>query len=138
MRTLIIYESTHHGNTFKLVDAIEEEFGCDLRDMADDNVDHEHIDFDEYDLVGIASGVAYGKLYKGIEEFVASDKSPCNKRVFILYTCGNRNLKSIHYLDHIREILKEKDCTLEGEYGCAGYDTFGPLKTHWWYIQRTS
>lgn len=47
MKTLIIYESKHHGNTFKLVDAIEEEWGCDLCNIADKNVDKEHFNFEE-------------------------------------------------------------------------------------------
>lgn len=128
MKTLIIFESTHHGNTFKLVDAIRKEWGCDLLDLAEKDADKEHVNFDDYDLIGIASGVAFGRLYKEIEGFVASDKFPCNKSVFILYTCGNRNLKSAYYCDHIKETLKQKNCTIEGSYGCAGYDTFGPLK----------
>ena len=66
MKTLIIYESKHHGNTFKLVDAIEKEWGCDLCNIADKNVDKEHINFEEYDLIGIASGVAFGRLYRNI------------------------------------------------------------------------
>ncbi len=128
MKTLIIYESKHHGNTFKLVDAIEEEWGCDLCNIADKNVDKELFNFEEYDLIGIASGVAFGRLYRKIEKFVESDKFPSNKSVFLLYTCGNRNLRSVHYCDHIKEVLKSKNCKVEGSYGCAGYDTFGPLK----------
>ncbi len=84
MKTLIIYESKHHGNTFKLVDAIEEEWGCDLCNIADKNVDKELFNFEEYDLIGIASGVAFGRLYRKIEKFVESDKFPSNKSVFLL------------------------------------------------------
>lgn len=102
--------------------------GRDCLNLADKNVDSDFIDLNDYDLIGIASGVAFGRLYKRIESFVESDRFPCNKSVFILYTCGNRNLKSIHYCDHVKEVLMQKNCTIEGDYGCAGYDTFGPIK----------
>jgi hypothetical protein len=40
--------------------------------------------FEEYDLIGIASGVAFGRLYRNIEKSVASEKFPSNKSVFLL------------------------------------------------------
>ena len=62
MKTVILYRSKHHGNTKKLVDAVVANF---------DNVDaidvaalgkNEYPDLDEYPLVGIATGIYYGKI----------------------------------------------------------------------------
>ena len=70
-KTVIVYASKHHGNTFKLVKAI------------------------------------------------------CDKEVFFLYTCAmDRN----GFTDSIKEIALEKDATILGEYGCKGYNTYGPWK----------
>ena len=124
MKTLIIYESTHHGNTFKLVDAIEDKFGCDLRNLADSNVDSKNIDWDEYALIGIASGVAYGKFYARIENWV-KNHLPDGKKVFLLYTYGT---KRESYTSSISEIIRNCGSELMGSYGCLGFDTFGPLK----------
>lgn len=122
MKTLMIYESTHHGNTLKLVNAIAESCGADCCDITGEKT--EEIDFSQYDLIGIASGIAYGKFYKRIEAFVR-DKFPENKDVFLLYTYGRRNSS---YANSVREMLKSHGCRVKGEYSCSGFDTFGPLK----------
>ena len=57
MKTIIIYESLHHGNTKKLVDAIAAEYPveiCDARAFEGD--------LSRYDTVGFASGIAFRKL----------------------------------------------------------------------------
>ena len=123
MKTMILYESTHHGNTFKLVDAIEEKFGCDLRNLADNNVESENIDWNEYDLIGIASGVAYGKFYARIEDWV-NNYLPRGKKVFLLYTCGT---KRESYKSSISEIISNCGSELLGSYGCLGFDIPFPM-----------
>ena len=50
MRSVIIYASTHHGNTKKVVEAIAQECGAELVDATKV---HEK-DLSEYDLVGFA------------------------------------------------------------------------------------
>ena len=83
VKTLILYESLHHGNTKKLVDAIAAEYPveiCDARTFEGD--------LSKYDLIGFASGVAFGKFYNEIYA-VAIDKMPFEKDVFFLFTAGS-------------------------------------------------
>lgn len=120
MKTIIIYESTHHGNTKKLVDAICEQFS--VESVSIENADK--VDFSQYDTVGIASGVAYSKFYKATESF-AKEKLPNGKNVFFLFTCGSY---SDRYISHISNTVKAKGCQILGSYGCLGFDTFGPFK----------
>lgn len=120
MKTIIIYESTHHGNTKTLLSAISEKHNIDTVDITK----NENISLEEYDLIGIASGVAYGKFYKGITKYV-KDNLPNGKKVFFIYTCGNN---SRDYSENIRKITEEKGCTSMGTYGCKGYDSYGPFK----------
>ncbi|MFC2629029.1 MAG: flavodoxin, partial [Lancefieldella rimae] len=47
------------------------------------------------------------------------------KKVFFIYTCGR--LSAAHTND-IRKIAEEMHAEILGEYGCVGFDTFGPLK----------
>lgn len=57
MKAIIIYASTHHGNTRKVVEAIEKE--CEI-EVIDATKIHEK-DLKGYDLIGFASG---GILYE--------------------------------------------------------------------------
>lgn len=120
MKTIIIYESTHHGNTKKLVDAVGQRYGIQtvaVKETAG-------VDLKAYDRIGIASGVAFGKFYEAAERF-AEELLPEGKEVFFLYTCGNDNGK---YADSVSTKARAKGCRVLGVYGCRGFDTFGPFK----------
>lgn len=119
MKTIIIYESTHHGNTKKLVEAIAAEHKIEA--VSIENADA--IDLSGYDMVGLAAGIAYGKFYKRMENFAA--QIPADTRVFLLYTCGN---PSDGYVKNITKTLEAGGAKVLGSYGCKGYDTYGPFK----------
>jgi flavodoxin len=119
MKTAIIYESWHHGNTKKLCDAIKKEYDVVLLNVKEDD-----IILDEYDLIGIASGVAYSKFYKDIEQ-VTKEKMPEGKNVFLMYTCGKLGQD---FAKNIKSTLSLKKCNVLGTYCCKGFDTYGPLK----------
>lgn len=119
MKTVIVYESTHHGNTKKLLDAIAEKHEVTLVDA----VTEHSLSLEEYDVIGFASGIAFGKFYKKITA-AAEKYLPENKKVFFIYSCGN-NSKDLSA--HIRGIAEKKNCVSLGSYGCKGYDTYGPF-----------
>lgn len=78
----------------------------------------------EYETVGFASGIDFGKFYREIEAF-AKDNLPEKKKVFFLYTCA---MERKGFTDSMKEIALEKEDTILGEYGCKGYNTYGPWK----------
>lgn len=120
MRSVIIYASTHHGNTKKVVEAIAQECGAELVDATKV---HEK-DLSEYDLVGFASGIFYSKFAEPVLKF-ARENLPENKDVFFIATAGNPiplNFKSI------ADIAEDRKCNERGRYQCKGYDTYGPFK----------
>lgn len=119
MKTAILYESLHHGNTKKLCDAIKNEYDVTLLNVKEDD-----IRLEEYDLIGIASGIAYGKFYKEIEQ-VTKEKMPEGKNVFLMYTCGKTGKD---FAKNIKNTLSSKKCNVLGTYCCKGYNTYGPLK----------
>lgn len=102
MKTAIVYYSAHHGNTKKLIDAIAAKHEVELIDAARQSA----ADLSAYDLVGFASGIYYSKFHKTVLQF-AKDNLPEGKKVFFLYTYG---------------------AEIAGEYGCFGFNTFGPFK----------
>ena len=117
---VIVYASTHHGNTKKLAEAIADRCEAVL-------IDAEQVrqaDLTEYDLIGFASGIDFGKFYPSVEGFL-QENLPKGKRVFFLYTCAKVNKG---FTKTMQELALKKDAILLGEYGCRGYNTYGPWK----------
>ena len=66
-KTVIIYASTHHKNTYKLVKAISDKHNIDLIDATKQSA----ADLQSYDVIGFASGIDFGNgLYKLVRVFV--------------------------------------------------------------------
>ncbi len=120
MKTAIVYVSKHHGNTKKLVDAIAAKEEVTLID----GTSQKEINLEEYDLIGLASGVAFGKYYPQMLEFIKNNL-PDNKNVFFIYTAGDPRKM---YDAAAKAICERKNCKSLGTYFCKGFDTFGPFK----------
>ena len=118
-KAIILYYSSHHGNTKKLVDAIGK---CAVRTV--DIEKNPECDLSEYDLIGIASGIYGGSFGKPMLEYVEKHL-PEGKDVFLLYTYAK---KMGHYTSKIRPLIEAKKGNVVGEYSCPGYNTFGPFK----------
>lgn len=121
MKTAIVYYSRHHGNTKQLVDALAGAFGgIDLINAAA----AEDASLGSYDRIGFASGIYYSKFHKSVLR-LAEACLPAGKPVFFLYTCGTKNQS---YTNAISRIARAKNAEILGEYGCLGFDTFGPFR----------
>ena len=120
MKAIIVFASTHHGNTKKVVDAIANE--CEI-DLLDATKVHEK-DLREYNLIGFASGIFYSKFAAPVLNF-ASVNLPMNKDVFFIATAGN---PMKNYFNSISDIVKDKHANERGRFLCKGFDTYGPFK----------
>lgn len=119
-KSVIVYASKHHGNTYKLAKAISDKYEIAMIDVTKEK----QVDLQEYDIIGFASGIDFGKFYVEIEDF-AKENLPLQKQVFFLYTCA---MVRDGFTDSIKEIAFEKEAIILGEYGCRGYNTYGPWK----------
>lgn len=119
MKVAIAYYSQHHGNTKKLLDAIKELGDIKLINV----VERKEVDLSDYDIIGFASGIYYGKFSEEAIEF-AKKNLPSKKPVFLINTYGFKR----DYTKEMKRIITEKSCRLLGTYGCRGFDTFGPFK----------
>ena len=119
-RVVIIYGSTHHGNTRKLVEAISERYHVTQIDATR----CQQGDLTGYDVIGFASGIAFGKFYDPVETFLR-ENLPERKPVFFLYTCAKTSRR---FTRTIRAEALKKGAVCLGEYGCRGYNTYGPWK----------
>lgn len=120
MKTAVIYYSRHHGNTKKVLDAIAQRFDLTLIDAAETA----GADLTAYDLIGFASGIYYSKFHKSVLRF-AEANLPNRKKVFFIYTYGAERKG---YTDAITKAAEGRGCEVLGEYGCLGFNTFGPFK----------
>jgi flavodoxin len=121
MKTLIVCVSTHHGNTKKVADAMAGVLHADVVIPGEVTADA----LADYDIIGFGSGIAYGKHYTNLLEFV--DSLPTlHREAFIFSTRGARSLRSYHQA--LKEKLIAKGCEVIGEFSCRGFDTYGPAK----------
>ena len=120
MKAIIIYASTHHGNTKKVVDAIAGE--CEVE--AIDATKIKEKDLSGYDRIGFASGIFYSNFSEQVLKF-ARENLPKNKDVFYIATAGN---PMKNYFRSIEAIAEEKNCRETGRFQCKGFDTYGPFK----------
>ena len=120
MKTVIFYESKHHGSTKKVCDRIATECGAVL--VRAENVDS-NFKWEEYDLIGFASGIAYSKFYDSVNR--VAERIPEDKKAFFIYTCA-KNDKD--FSAGIKKIVADRGAVCLGSYGCRGFNTYGPLK----------
>lgn len=120
MKAIIVYASTHHGNTCKVVEAIEKE--CDV-ELVDATRIHEK-DLKGYDLIGFASGIFFTKFSEQVLNFARVNLLP-NKDVFFIATAGNPIQMNFN---SIAEVARDKHCNERGRFQCKGFDTYGPFK----------
>lgn len=122
MKTAIIYYSKHHGNTKKLLDAIKNSSSDEITLI--DATQTASSDLSGYDMIGFASGIYYSKFDKRVLNF-AKNNTLHGKKIFLIYTYG---AEKAGYTKAIRETMTDKDAAILGEYGCFGFNTFGPFK----------
>ncbi len=100
------------------MDAIAQGHDVDLIDASS----QKHAELGQYDLIGFASGIYGGSFHPDVLDFVKRNLTE-GKRVFFLYTsAGLGNAKSI------AKAVEGKSAVVAGEFGCKGFNTFGPFK----------
>lgn len=120
MKSAIIYYSKHHGNTKKLLDAIKKKHDVTLIDITE----NENPNLSDYDRIGFASGIYYSKFQKSLLKF-AEEKLPMGKETFFIYTYG---AEKSGYTKAITEAVNKRSAKILGEFGCFGFNAFGPFK----------
>ena len=120
MKSVIIYASKHHGNTKKVCERIASD--CNVTIVEASEVS-DSFPWEDYDLIGFASGIAYKKFYESVNK--AAGKIPAGKKVFFIYTCAANDQD---FSSNIRGIVESRGSESVGTYGCKGFNTYGPLK----------
>jgi flavodoxin len=123
VKSLIILVSYHHNNTRKIAEVITKVINAEIKTLQQINLE----ELNQYDLVGFGSGIYFWKHHKDLLELAEKLPQQINKKVFIFSTSANtENAPKFHSL--LREKLQSKGYTIAGEFNCAGFNTWGPLK----------
>lgn len=120
MKTIIVYESYHHGNTRKVAEAMGLELDARLARPAE--VDPAMLG--DYGLIGFGSGIYNGHLHPQVLDLIG--RLPrMEKRAFLFYTCGLD--RGEPYTRDARKKLLEKGLAIAGTFSCPGWDTIPPI-----------
>ncbi|MGA2385062.1 MAG: flavodoxin family protein [Candidatus Bathyarchaeia archaeon] len=124
MNSVIILFSYHHKNTEKVAQVIAKVIGAEIKtpEQTDPN------SLANYELVGFGSGVYFGKLGKTLLELADKIPQATGKKAFIFSTSGRAGKAAAKFHKPLKEKLESKGYTVVGEFNCAAFDTFGPLK----------
>ena len=114
MKTLIVCQSTHHGNTMKVAQVMAEELGAEIRKPSEVAAG----DLDGYDLVGFGSGIYNQKHHVSLFRLVDSLESPRNGKCFIFSTASTCYTKPHQPL---KTALAAKGFDVLDEFVCRGF-----------------
>ncbi len=120
MKTLIICESVHHGNTKKVADSTAGPLRAEVKKPGEIDAGK----LAEYDLIGFGSGIYMGKHHKNLRK-LADSLPRMDKKAFVFSTSGAKDGLKNH--EALKAKLVEKGFTIVDEFNCMGWDTVGPL-----------
>ena len=121
MKTLIIVESRHCGNTRKAAEAMARAVPGTV---VTDTKQARGYDLHDFDLVGFGSGIYAGSFDKRIVRLV---ESFCDQpaKAFVFSTSGGGE---IAYNQKLIDLLESKNKTVVGSFACKGLDKFFLLR----------
>lgn len=112
MRAIIIYCSEYKKNTEKVARVFAEKTNAELINIRDLS----SVDLDDYDLIGLGSGVykesMSPKVFKLVEKL-----NFAGKNVFVFSTSG---IGVKFYNNKLRRLLASKGAILKGSFACKG------------------
>jgi flavodoxin len=123
-KTLILCKSIHHGNTWKVAQAIADTMRADI--AAPEEFPYNAVD--RYDLVGFGSGIYYGDFHSRLRDWVRGLPDAANRshKAFVFSTSGLPFLRSL-WCRPLKAELARKGFDVVGEFHCRGFDSWGPL-----------
>ncbi len=121
MKSVIIYYSSHHGNSKKLAEYLAERYGCEaysVRDAA-------RLELAAYDAVLFVSGVYALAMGKSLIEYIEENRDALKGiRIGLALTSG---MQLARFITSAVEIFEKNELEVSETFQCKGYDTFGPL-----------
>jgi flavodoxin len=123
-RALLVYTSVHHQNTARIARELAGVLGAESGAPAECPYSR----LAGCDLLGIGSGVYYGRPHDELLEWVRGlpETYAPDVPVFIFTTSGLPFLARFWHRP-LKRALAAKGYRVVGEFACRGFDTWGPL-----------
>lgn len=118
-KVIVICETTYHGNTIKVANAIAKRLECDVIGF-DEALESS---LEQYEVVGLGSGI-YFKMHHPKLLDIASRLNN-RQKAFIFSTHGSPFLGKYHKA--LKDVLYTQGVSVVGEFDCKGYDNTGPF-----------
>jgi len=120
LKTLLVVVSYHHGNTEKVARAFAKVLDAQVRLPKQTRPE----ELQEYDLVGLGSGIYDEKHHTDLLDFADSLPQVIDKSAFIFSTgsmIGEVQDPKFHM--PLKDKLKSKGYKIVGEFSCKGFNT---------------
>jgi len=120
LKTLLVVVSYHHGNTEKVARAFAKVLDAQVRSPKQTRPE----ELQEYDLVGLGSGIYDEKHHTDLLDFADSLPQVIDKSAFIFSTgsmIGEVQDPKFHM--PLKDKLKSKGYKIVGEFSCKGFNT---------------
>lgn len=111
MKILVIVKSKKKGNTMQIAEAMAEVSPTTITTLEDVT----NYNLEEYDIVGLGSGVFLGKHYKDLIKFAGTVN---NKYCFVFSTSGYNDLNKVN--NSLIKLLEENGKNVLGSFACRG------------------
>jgi flavodoxin len=122
MKTLILYASSHHGNTKKIAQAMGKVLKAKTLSFEEFKNPRAIL---KYDLIGFGSGIYWRSFDKKFLRLINRLPSLKGKKVFLFSTSGSGENIFNRFYKTIKAKLAKKHCLILGDYNCRGFDTMG-------------
>ncbi|MCH5148407.1 MAG: flavodoxin [Clostridiales bacterium] len=111
MKILIIVKSKGTGNTMQIAEAMAEAVPATITALEEVH----NYNLEGYDLIGLGSGIFFGKHYKDLIKFAETLKA---KNCFVFSTSGYNNLEKVN--GALVKLLEAGGNNVLGSFACRG------------------
>ena len=122
MKSIIFYSSEKYGNTKKIAEVIAQSLGADLFCL--NNHQHPHVSLDDYDLIGLGSGIRTLQYEKDLRSFAGKEDFR-GRTLFLFMTCGS-GWEKLHDNPTTKRLIKN-GARIIGRFTCKGFAGAFPL-----------
>ena len=124
MKAIIICQSIHKKNTWRIAQAMAAVLNCPVLKPQD----ADPLAISECDLVGFGSGIYFGSHQRMILDLGERLLPAEGRKAFIFSTSGAGPKMDQYHHKKLRELLQGVGYGVVGEWSCKAFDEFGPFK----------
>ena len=123
---ILVVTSMHHGNTMKVAEAMSAATGIQVYAPGDEA----RALIEQGAVPCLGSGIFFGQHHQSLLKFVDGLATTAGRDAFVFSTSGSglgpAGLLGRRCHRPLARLLADKGFEVAGEFGCKGFDTYGP------------